>query len=128
MGNWIDNIHVFLPLIALSPALATVAGETASASAEALVVIAMLLGRPVGGVVLGRVADRLGRTRTTRLAIAGTAGCSLAIACMPTHRVLGAATLILILLLRLAGGVFVAGEYSAAIPLAMEWSAPDAGA
>ena len=124
MGNWIDNIHVFLPLIALSPALATVAGPTASASAEALVVIAMLLGRPVGGVVLGRVADRLGRTRTTRLAIAGTAGCSLAIACMPTHRTLGAATLVLILLLRLAGGVFVAGEYSAAIPLAMEWSAP----
>lgn len=62
VGNWIDNIHVFLPLIALSPALATVAGPTASASAEALVVIAMLLGRPVGGVVLGRVADRLGRT------------------------------------------------------------------
>ena len=124
VGNWIDNIHVFLPLVALSPALEKVAGPTAGASAGALVVIAMLLGRPVGGVVLGRVADRLGRTRTTRLAIAGTAGCSLAIACVPTHEALGAATLVLILLLRLAGGVLVAGEYSAAIPLAMEWSAP----
>ena len=124
VGNWIDNIHVFLPRVALSPALEKVAGPTAGASAGALVVIAMLLGRPVGGVVLGRVADRLGRTRTTRLAIAGTAGCSLAIACVPTHEALGAATLVLILLLRLAGGVLVAGEYSAAIPLAMEWSAP----
>ena len=124
VGNWIDNIHVFLPLVALSPALEEVAGPTAGASAGALVVIAMLLGRPVGGVVLGGVADRLGRTRTTRLAIAGTAGCSLAIACMPTHKVLGTAALVLIVLLRLAGGVLVAGEYSAAIPLAMEWSTP----
>ena len=42
VGNWIDNIHVFLPLVALSPALEKVAGPTAGASAGALVVIAML--------------------------------------------------------------------------------------
>ena len=114
VGNWIDNIHVFLPLTALAPAMAVLAGPSASASMGAFVVIAMLLGRPLGGMIFGRISDRLGRTRTTRLAIAGT----------PTHQLIGAWTIGLILLLRFLGGIFVAGEYSAAIPLAMEWSSP----
>ena len=124
VGNWVDNIHVFLPLTALAPALVHLAGPGATASVGALVVVAMLLGRPLGAVVFGRLSDRLGRTRTTRVAIAGTAACALAIACLPTHELAGPATLVLLLALRLVGGVFVAGEYSAAIPLAMEWSAP----
>ncbi|BDA63383.1 MFS transporter [Actinomyces capricornis] len=122
VGNWVDNLHVFAPLMALAPALPELAGPGRELGAGALIVVAMLLGRPVGGVLLGRVSDRLGRTRTTRLAIAGTAACSLLIAVLPGHQVLGAGTMAAILVLRLAGGVFVAGEYSAAIPLAMEWS------
>lgn len=124
VGNWVDNIHVFLPLTALAPALLVLAGPTAAATTGALIVVAMLLGRPIGGIVFGRIADRLGRTHTTRIAIAGTAACALAIAATPTHEVLGAGTIALLLLLRFLGGIFVAGEYSAAIPLAMEWSAP----
>lgn len=124
VGNWIDNIHVFLPLTALAPAMVVLAGPAAAATTGALIVIAMLLGRPVGGIVFGRIADRLGRTRTTRIAIAGTAACALLIAAIPTHEVLGAGTVALILVFRFLGGIFVAGEYSAAIPLAMEWSAP----
>lgn len=124
VGNWIDNIHVFLPLTALAPAMLVLAGPAATASTGALIVIAMLLGRPVGGIVFGAIADRLGRTRTTRVAIAGTALCALAIAAMPTHEILGGGTIALILALRFLGGIFVAGEYSAAIPLAMEWSTP----
>ncbi|QCU79239.1 MFS transporter [Citricoccus sp. SGAir0253] len=124
VGNWIDNIHMFLPLTALAPAMLVLAGPAAAASTGALIVIAMLFGRPVGGIVFGRIADRLGRTRTTRIAIGGTAACALAIAAIPTHEVLGAGTIALILALRFLCGIFVAGEYSAAIPLAMEWSAP----
>ena len=108
VGNWVDNIHVFLPLTALTPAMGILAGPTAAATTGALIVVAMLLGRPVGGIVFGRIADRLGRTRTTRIAIAGTAACSLAIAATPTHEVLGAGTVALILLLRFLGGIFVA--------------------
>ncbi|GAA4769255.1 MFS transporter [Citricoccus nitrophenolicus] len=122
VGNWIDNIHVFLPVTALAPAMLVLAGPAATASTGALIIVAMLFGRPVGGIVFGRISDRLGRTRTTRIAIAGTAVCALAIAAMPTHELLGAGTVTLILALRFLGGIFVAGEYSAAIPLAMEWS------
>lgn len=124
VGNWIDNIHVFLPVTALAPAMLVIAGPAATASTAALIVVAMLFGRPVGGVVFGRISDRLGRTRTTRIAIAGTALCALAIAAVPTHELIGPGTVGLILVLRFLCGIFVAGEYSAAIPLAMEWSAP----
>ena len=124
VGNFIDNVHMFLPVTALAPALAHVAGPAAAAAAGSVVIIAMLLGRPIGGLVFGRLSDRFGRTRTTRAAILGTAVCALVIAAMPTHEVLGVATMVAIIAFRFLGGVFIAGEYSAAIPLAMEWSQP----
>ncbi len=43
---------------------------------------------------------------------------------MPTYEILGGWTIVGILVLRFLGGIFVAGQYSAAIPLAMEWSTP----
>src|SRR5699024_10443420 len=124
VGNFIDNVHVFLPVTALAPPMLVLAGPGATASTAALIIVAMLFGRPVGGIVFGRISDRLGRTRTTRVAIAGTAACALAIAAIPTHELLGGGTVALVLLLRFLCGIFVAGEYSAAIPLAMEWSPP----
>ena len=124
LGNYVDQVHIFLPLLALAPALPTLAGPHAGAATGGLVVMAMLLGRPVGGIVFGRVADRWGRTRTTRLAITGTAACTGGIALVPPHEVVGSLAIALVLLLRLLGGIFIAGEYSAAIPLAMEWSRP----
>ncbi|GAA1394932.1 MFS transporter [Luteococcus peritonei] len=124
VGNFVDQTHIFLPVVALAPAMGRLVGPTGAASGTALVVAATLLGRPVGAVVFGRIADRVGRTRTTRVAIAGTAACTLLIACLPSHQVLGAATFVALVALRFLGGVFLAGEYSAAIPLAMEWSRP----
>lgn len=124
VGNYVDQVSIFLPAMALAPAMNTLAGPGAAAQGTALVVMAMLLGRPVGAMVFGRVADRVGRTTTTQAAIVGTACCTLLIACLPTHRVLGGLTFALLVLLRFVGGMFIAGEYSAAVPLAMEWSRP----
>lgn len=122
VGNLVDQTHIFLPVVALAPAMGQLVGPAGAASGTAVVVAATLLGRPVGAMVFGRIADRVGRTRTTRVAIAGTAACTLLIALLPGHQVLGAATFTLLVALRFLGGVFLAGEYSAAIPLAMEWS------
>ncbi|XVX20237.1 MFS transporter [Actinomycetota bacterium] len=124
VGNYVDQLHIFLPMVALAPAMATLAGPHAAVTGTAYAIVALLLGRPVGAVIFGRIADRLGRTHTTEIAILGTALCSLAVAALPTHEVLGAWTLLALLVLRFLGGVFIAGEYSAAIPLAMEWSRP----
>lgn len=124
IGNYVDQLHIFLPLVALAPALPRIAGPQAAATTGAVVVMAMLLGRPIGSLVFGPIADRLGRTRTTRIAITGTALCTLGIAAIPTHQAIGGLAVAAIIALRFLGGVFIAGEYSAAVPLAMEWSRP----
>lgn len=124
LGNFVDQINIFLPVTALAPALPMLAGPQTVASSVAFVVMATLIGRPLGAMVFGRIADAVGRTATTRVAIAGTAACTFAIALIPDYRAIGGASIVLVIALRFLGGVFLAGEYSAAIPLAMEWSAP----
>lgn len=124
VGNYVDQLSIFLPVVALAPALGTLAGPHAGVTAGALVIVATLLGRPLGAMVFGQLADRVGRTRTTKVAIAGTAVCSLSIAVVPTHESIGALAITAVVLLRFVGGVFLAGEYTSAIPLAMEWSVP----
>lgn len=124
IGNYVDQINIFLPVVALAPALGTLGGPYVTGSTVALVVAATLLGRPFGSMIFGRLADRVGRTATTQAAIAGTAACSLSIAAVPDHEQIGVLAITLVLLLRLVGGIFLAGEYTSAIPLAMEWSPP----
>lgn len=123
-GNYVDQINIFLPVTALAPALATVAGPHANATTAAIVVAATLVGRPLGAMIFGHLSDRVGRTATTKVAISGTAACSLGIALVPGFEVLGAVTIGVIIALRFIGGAFLAGEYTSAIPLAMEWSTP----
>lgn len=124
VGNFIDQLHIFLPLLVLAPALPELTGSHSTAASATVVVMAMLLGRPIGGVIFGRLSDLVGRTRTTTIAIAGTAACTLGLALTPGHEVIGAAAIWWVLIMRFLGGIFIAGEYSAAIPLAMEWSRP----
>lgn len=124
LGNYVDMLHVFLPVLALAPALPALAGPHVGAGSAAIVVMATLLARPAGSVVFGQIADRIGRRRTTLIAILGTAASSLAVAAVPDHHVLGIGTFALIIVFRVAGGMFLAGEYTSAIPLAMEFSEP----
>lgn len=124
VGNYVDQLNIFLPVVALAPALGTLAGPHAGVTTGAVIVVATLLGRPIGSIIFGRIADRVGRTATTKVAIAGTAVCSLAIAAVPSHQSIGAWAIAAVVALRFTGGIFLAGEYTSAIPLAMEWSEP----
>ncbi|UUZ45467.1 hypothetical protein LP422_04895 [Janibacter limosus] len=89
VGNYVDRVNIFLPVVALAPALTTLAGPHVGVTAGAVVIVATLLGRPIGSMVFGRISDRVGRTRTTKVAIAGTAVCTPAIAAVPTHDSIG---------------------------------------
>ncbi|SDB87092.1 Major Facilitator Superfamily protein [Raineyella antarctica] len=124
LGNFVDQFDIFLPVTALAPALPSLAGHGAIGATAAYVVMATLIGRPLGAMIFGRISDRVGRTSTTRVAIAGTAACTLGIALVPTHEQIGMWAIALVIALRFVGGVFLAGEYTSAIPLAMEWSRP----
>ena len=123
-GNFVDQFDIFLPVIALTPAAADVFGPTNLVSNAGLVFVAALLGRPLGAAIFGPISDRLGRTRTTRVALMGIALTTLLIAVVPGYATLGSGTLFCIVGLRFLGGVFLGGEYTSAVPLAMEWSAP----
>lgn len=124
IGNYVDQLNIFLPVTALGPAMPTIGGPGVVAATAAYVVAATLVGRPVGAMIFGRIADRIGRTRTTRVAIAGTAACTLGIAAVPTYQAIGVWAVVWVIALRFVGGAFLAGEYTSAIPLAMEWSSP----
>lgn len=124
LGNYVDQFDIMLPVVTLAPVADRVLGAQHAAAATGWVFAATLLGRPLGALLLGPVADRLGRTATTQLALAGIALTTALVAVVPDHTVLGGWTVAVVVLLRFLGGVFVGGEYSAAIPLAMEWSAP----
>lgn len=123
-GNFVDQFDIFLPVIALTPAATDMFGPNNLVSNAGLVFVATLLGRPLGAVIFGPIADRFGRTRTTKVALAGIALTTFLIALVPGYSVLGGGTLFFIVGLRFLGGVFLGGEYTSAVPLAMEWSVP----
>ncbi len=123
-GNFVDQFDIFLPVIALTPVAADVFGPNNLAGNAGLVFVATLLGRPLGAAIFGPIADRVGRTVTTKVALAGIALTTFLIALVPGFSVLGDGTLICIVGLRFLGGIFLGGEYTSAVPLAMEWAVP----
>jgi hypothetical protein len=123
IGNYVDQFDIFLPVVALTPATVHLFGSENLAANAGMIFIATLLGRPLGAAIFGPVADRFGRAATTQIALTGIAVTTLLIALVPGHTVLGSGSLLAVVALRFAGGVFLGGEYTSAIPLAMEWSA-----
>lgn len=123
-GNFVDQFDIFLPVIALTPVASNVFGPNNLVSNAGLVFVAALMGRPLGAVIFGQIADRFGRTRATTVALAGISLTTFFIAVTPGYSVLGGGTLFLVVGLRFLGGVFLGGQYTSAVPLAMEWSVP----
>lgn len=119
-GNYVDQFDIFLPVIALAPAAAHLFGMANMARNTGLIFIATLIGRPLGAAIFGPIADRIGRTSATKVAIIGVAITTLIISLIPSS--FGASTIFFVLALRLVGGIFIGGEYTSAIPLAMEWT------
>jgi MFS family permease len=125
IGFMVDMYDVYLPVVALTPALIYfqpqhVAVSTATTIFYVVFAVA-LLGRPIGAFIFGHLADRIGRQRTTMIAVSGFGIATLLIALLPGYQQLGIAALYLLIALRLIDGVFLGGEYTAASPLAMEY-------
>ncbi|MCP4999734.1 MAG: MHS family MFS transporter [Hyphomicrobiales bacterium] len=68
--------------------------------------------RPIGGFVLGRLADTLGRTPVMVIALAIMGASTFSIGLLPGYDAIGVAAPILLVILRLAQGFGVAGEYA----------------
>ncbi len=125
-GFFVDMFDVYLPVVALTPALAYFQPKSLPASIAVtyfyVVFAVTLVGRPIGATIFGHFADRIGRQRTTMISVSGFAVVTLGIALLPGYAQVGVLAMGLLVLLRLLDGIFLGGEYTAASPLAMEYS------
>jgi MFS family permease len=127
VGFAIDCYDIYLPVIALAPAIAyfipSHLGAGTLALVNGLVFAATLLGRPLGSILFGNVADRLGRKRATEWAMLGSAIGTGLIVVLPGYAGVGITAIVLLIVMRFLTGIFLGGQYTGAVPLAME-SAP----
>lgn len=126
LGFFVDMFDIYLPIIALAPAIGYFVSPDLSPTATALVsgtiFAATLIGRPLGALVFGRYADMRGRKRATVVAVGGFGVLTLLVGLLPGYQTWGIASVVIFVLLRFTIGIFVGGEYTAASPLAMEYS------
>ncbi|WP_193046722.1 MFS transporter [Mycolicibacterium baixiangningiae] len=78
--------------------------------------------RPIGGFVFGHIGDRIGRKRTLALTMFLMGGATALMGVLPTAAQIGVLAPILLLLLRMAQGFALGGEWAGAVLLAVEHS------
>ena len=76
--------------------------------------------RPVGGIIMAQIGDRIGRKRIFTLTLALMAGPTLVIGMLPGYAAIGIWAPILLLLCRLAQGISLGGELPGAITFISE--------
>lgn len=125
-GFFVDMYDVYLPVIALAPAIAyfmpASATRTEAATLTALIFAVSLIGRPIGSIIFGVLGDRVGRRKTTVWVAGGFTLCTGLIALLPGYATAGWWAAGALIFLRLIDGIFLGGEYTAANPLAMEYA------
>lgn len=126
LAYFVDQFDIYLPIVVLAPAMVYFQAANLSASTtvllSSLVFASTLIGRPLGAIIFGHFADTVGRKRTTLVAVGGFGFITLLIACLPGHETIGMWSVGLLIALRFIDGIFLGGEYTTAVPLAMEWS------
>ncbi|WP_103339693.1 MFS transporter [Amycolatopsis sp. CA-126428] len=126
LAYFVDQFDIYLPIVVLAPATAYFQAANLGASTTAvlasLVFASTLIGRPLGAIVFGHFADTVGRKRTTLVAVGGFGTITLLTACLPGHETIGMWSVGTLIALRFVDGIFLGGEYTTAVPLAMEWS------
>lgn len=97
--------------------------EVASLLATFAGLLSTFISRPLGAVVIGHFADRLGRRRILAVTVFGASGAAVIIGVLPSASSIGVAAPVLVVLCRLTQGVFTGGEVPAAGSMVLEHSA-----
>lgn len=99
----------------------------ATSTKEILTYLVFWLGfaaRPIGGLVLGVVGDRIGRKALLTLSITLMGGATLAIGLLPTYGTIGVFAPILLVLLRVIQGFSLGGEFTGSMVYTTELASP----
>jgi MFS transporter, MHS family, proline/betaine transporter len=80
--------------------------------------------RPVGAVLFGHIGDNWSRERALSLSVLAMAAPTFLIGVVPDYQQIGVAASVLLVLLRLAQGISVGGEYTTSIVFVVEKSIP----
>jgi MFS transporter, MHS family, alpha-ketoglutarate permease len=90
-------------------------GDQVSAVLSSLAVFAVgFVARPVGGLVVGRLADRVGRRPMMALTVGGMAAASLLIGISPTYATIGVGASVVLVVARVVQGLATGGELPSA--------------
>jgi len=81
--------------------------------------------RPIGGIVIGHIADRAGRKKALIFTIVMMGIATILIGALPGYRQIGVAAPVLLVVLRLLQGFSTGGEMGGAISLAVEHAPPN---
>ncbi|MEO3749586.1 MFS transporter [Streptomyces sp. B6B3] len=128
IGNlieWYDFALYAYSASAISHAFFPDGDDTASLLGTLAVFGVSFLLRPVGGLVLGRIGDRVGRKNVLSVAVLGMGVCTVLMGLIPSYAAIGIAAPILLVLTRLGQGFFSGGEYTGASTFLVEYAPPN---
>lgn len=128
IGNTVENYdYAVYGLVATVLAKNFFPGSTPGAAllSTFAVFAAAFLIRPVGALLLGSLADRIGRKPTLVITLIGMAVVSTLIGLLPTAETIGIGAPILLVVLRVGQGLAAGGEYGTAIIYAAEFAPAD---
>ena len=97
---------------------------TALLATFAVFAISFLI-RPLGGVIWGRIGDRVGRRTALSWSILIMSGATVCIALLPGYASIGLLAPVLLLLVRVVQGFSASGEYAGASSFLVEYAPPN---
>ncbi|MFB6549442.1 MFS transporter [Streptomyces sp. NPDC056405] len=102
------------------PGASPVAGTLAALSTFAI----GFLARPIGGAIMGHLGDRVGRKKMLVLSLLIMGGATAGVGLLPNYAAIGVAAPILLIVLRMAQGLSVGGEWGGAVLMSLEHAPP----
>jgi MFS family permease len=117
----ISIIGVMLPILSVVFLPPKIPPLIASLSILVALTVTLVF-RPVGGMVLGHFADKVGRKRMMIVSLISLAAFSILPAFLPSYSQVGLISFYVFLIVRMLTGFFIGGEYASGDPFAIEWT------
>ncbi|MHB1830159.1 MAG: MFS transporter [Candidatus Micrarchaeaceae archaeon] len=126
LAGWTMDAFDLSAMFLLVPVLAAIffpAGSSYAIIGALSIYFISLVFRPLGGLIFGKVGDRVGRKYSMIITLLGLGTVIFATGLLPTYASAGALAVVLLVALRILTGIFAGGEYGNSAAIMME-SAP----